>query len=123
MNSKKYIRFIKSKIKIVLILFIVFICASYLNVEVLTYKYGMQFKDLYNASGWIESCSLYKVFKYADDEAEVYYEAFNPNKKKVSATFMYHFKRVDDKWILDSWKCIWSQTGNADEFIWPYYFH
>lgn len=108
---------------IAIMILIVFIGASYLYVEILTYKYGTQFEHLYNASGWIENCSSYKVFKYADEAADVYYEAFNPNKKKVSATFMYHFKRVNDEWILDSWKCIWSQTGNADGFIWPYYFH
>lgn len=107
----------------VLIILIVFIIISYLYVEILTYKYGMQFAHLYDASSWIENCSSHKVFKYADDEADVYYEAFNPNEKKVSATFMYHFKRVNDTWMLDSWECIWSRTGSADGFIWPYYFH
>lgn len=109
MNNKTYIGFIKTVKKIVfalLILLIMLICVSYLNVEVLTYKYGAQFEHLYNASGWIENCSSYKVFKYADDEADVYYESFNQNKTKVNATFMYHFKRVNNEWILDSWKCI-----------------
>lgn len=66
------IGFIKTVKKIVfalLILLIMLICVSYLNVEVLTYKYGAQSEHLYNASGWIENCFSYKVFKYADDEA------------------------------------------------------
>lgn len=121
MNSKKI--YLKKLGMMVLIILIVFIIISYLYVEILTYKYGMQFAHLYDASSWIENCSSHKVFKYADDEADVYYEAFNPNEKKVSATFMYHFKRVNDTWMLDSWECIWSRTGSADGFIWPYYFH
>lgn len=35
------------------------------------------------------------------------------------------FCKADGEWILErgGWKTVWSKSGNADGFIWPYFYH
>lgn len=61
-----------------------------------------------------------------------YLRVLNYNKKKSTAKVLYiaaehssanifYFKKKNGLWIMDSWDTIWSKTGSADDFIWPYY--
>ncbi len=35
------------------------------------------------------------------------------------------FSKVDETWELEhnGWETVWSKTGSADGFIWPYFYH
>ena len=109
----------KRVIIIAAILLIIFV--PYIKVEILTMLYGEQFEELHNASGWVDEINFYKIMKYKDDYAEVYYVSIDDAGENEGG-FLYKFIKEDDEWILDNWNCIWSKHGNADEFIWPYYF-
>lgn len=113
----------KKKIGILLIILFLFVGGSYLKVEILTVLYGNQFESLYNASGWVPHMTYFKVMSYSDDKADVYYADLEEEDETSNATFLYHFQRVDNRWQLDEWECIWAEMGTADKFIWPYYFH
>lgn len=114
----------KKKIKLLIIaVLVICIIGSYLKVEILTLFYGNQFEDLYNASGWVDSLTYFKVMKYSKYKADVYYADLDSTDDTTGATFLYHFQKDSGQWVLDSWECIWSEGGSADKFIWPYYFH
>lgn len=102
---------------------IIFVGGSYLRVEILTALYGKQVEDLYNASGWVNKVTYYKVMTYSSDKAEVYYADLADDDETSNATFLYYFKKVDNEWVLDKWECIWAELGSADKLTWPYYFH
>lgn len=110
----------KRKIITILLLsiLIVFVGGTYLKVEILTALYGSQFEDLYNASGWFVQSKYFKVMDYSNQEADVYYAGSYDEKGMIDATFLYHFKKVNNEWKLDEWECIWAKYGSADEFIW-----
>lgn len=116
-NMKKKIKFL------IIAVLAIFIMGSYLKVEILTIFYGNQFEDLYNASGWVDSLTYFKVMEYSKYKADVYYADLDSTDDTTGATFLYHFEKDSGQWVLDSWECIWSEGGNADKFIWPYYFH
>lgn len=102
----------KVKILIVCILMIIFL--PYLNVELLTFRYGKDFElKEYNMVTGISYC---KVMKYRKNYAEVLYVC------KGEATILVKYERDDSgEWVDNYWECIWSASGSADEFIWPYY--
>ena len=97
--------------------------APYIKVEILTLMHGSEFAELYDASGWMNDMTYLKVYHYSLNEATVYYADLEDREEGSNATFLYHFSREDGEWNLQDWKCIWSESGNADEWIWPYYGH
>lgn len=117
----------KSNIKrcfiLLLILIGVMIVGSYVKVEIQTLFYGEQFSNLYDASGYIEDIKYFKVIKYSNENADIFYVAFSEQDESVPATFLYHFKKESEIWVLDSWECLWSKHGNAEKFFWPIYPH
>ena len=110
----------KKAMGIILLILLLLLLFPYLKVEVLTGIYGNQFESLYNASGWLNQLSYFKVMKYNGDKADVYYADLDGIS---GATFLYHFEKESGEWELKNWECIWSKSGSADKFIWPYYFH
>ena len=105
---KKYII-----LSIVLILLGV-IFFPYLKVEYLTMKYGDEFVGLEQQTKMLNDAKYLKVFSYNDTEAVVYYLS----DTRSLITFN---KDSDNNWQYKEWRVIWSKSGNADEFIWPYY--
>lgn len=106
---------------LLLLLVGIIIAGSYIKVEILTLFYGKQFSNLYDESGYIESIKYLKVMKYSNEDADIFYVALSEQDGSVPATFLYHFKKESEIWILDSWECLWSKHGNAEKFYWPIY--
>ncbi len=105
---------------IILVFTIVWAC-SMLHCEILTKQHSEEFafyreqmSNLYNISGW-------KVLKYSDNYAEVYYYEEN-NGRVVGGEVFAFCKAVDGTWV-ESGRYIasWWQDGNATAIIWPYH--
>lgn len=98
---------------IILLLFTVIF--PYAKVEYLTLQHGQEFVGLEQQVNMINQSKYHKVFVYDRDIAQVFYVSQNSGN-------MITFIRNENKdWVLSSWNTIWSKTGSADEFIWPYY--
>lgn len=113
----------KKKWYILFICLVAFVIAPYVRVEFLTLCYGDKFSNLYDASGWIEDISYFKVMKYREEEADVLYAAWSEEQQCIMGMFIYHFKRESGIWELERWECKWAKYGTAEEFYWPYYPH
>lgn len=107
---------------LILIILVVLILFPYIKVEVHTLLFGGQFRNLYNTSGWIEKVRYFKVMEYNNSYADVLYVSASENAGS-KATFLYHFQKENDQWELESWECLWSRSGNAEKFFYPYYPH
>ncbi len=97
---------------ILIILFLVFF--PYMKAEYLTLKYGYEFENLQRQTNMLSEVRYYKVLSYSDEVAEVFY---------VSDTGdLITFKKSEENiWTYTEWKTIWSNSGSADGFVWPYY--
>ena len=105
-------------IKIVLILIIVltFIWGiEILKCEILTCRYGIDFDTIYREFTMLEEIEYLKVLNYTDSFARVYYVS----KNRSSGDILF-FAKEKNKWIVENWKTIWSKSGSADDFVWPY---
>ncbi len=106
------------KVKIfVLILIIVLIAlfSPYARVEYLTLRYGESFEGLEQQTHMLNPADFHKVIEYSDTHAVVLYVS---STSKNEITFI---KDSNGLWKIEVWKTIWSKTGSADEFYWPYY--
>ncbi len=102
---------------ILAVIFLVFICfwfASYYKYETLTNKYGAPFAELYKETNMIDEIDYYKVMEYSENNATVYYVTRN-----AYGNLMY-FEKKADQWELKSWITVWSSSGSASGFMWPY---
>lgn len=105
----------KNLLLLLLIIMIIFLAKPYIKAEILTHKYGEQFRNLYEQTGFIDNVKMFKVLNYADNDAVVYYD------NSISVFICYFSK--SDEWELYDWKCVWAKDGNANEWIYPYYPH
>ena len=103
------------KKKLVLVVIILFICFSYGKVEFLSLKYSDLFKN--NHNNMIQNVDYCKVLKYGNDKAEVLFISDNHGNKDIV-----FYEKIDDIWTETCWKTVWSSSGTADGFIWPFYF-
>ena len=86
-----------------------------------TYKYGEVFRNVkihdIGGEGYLKDEKV-KILKYRRDSAEVYVVCESELNKFGS---IYYFKRDNENnWKFEHYDTIWSKTGSADEFIWPY---
>lgn len=104
-------RMITILIVFVLLLVIFF---PYLKAEVLTFQHGSEFEGLEQQTKMLAEAHYYKVLSYTEDTATAFY---------VSDTGdLITFRRDSQgNWQYTDWVTIWSNTGSADEFYWPYY--
>lgn len=98
------------------IVIIVLIFSPYLKAEILTLRFGKTFKHEYLQTNMIDSIQYFKVLDKKKDTAKVLYIT----SKHASANIVY-FKYLDGKWCMTNWVTVWSKSGSADSFIWPYY--
>lgn len=89
----------------------------YLRYEYLTFQYGNTFAGLQNSTHMIDEVDNLKVLTYSDSHARVYYIG---NTGDILT-----FRKVNGSWELENggWVTVWSKTGSADGFIWPYFYH
>jgi hypothetical protein len=64
----------------------------------------------------IDDIEYFKVMEYSKTSAHVYYVT----KNRTSAD-LFTFSKKDGQWVIEKWTTIWSRSGSADGFIWPYY--
>lgn len=87
----------------------------YMKYELLTWKNGAEFSGLQKTTNMIGDVDYLKVLDYSVDSARVYYVGESGN--------ILTFIQNNERWELVSWKTIWSKSGSADNFIWPYFYH
>ncbi|MCM0666563.1 hypothetical protein [Flavobacterium tyrosinilyticum] len=81
----------------------------------MTWKHGSEFLIPKEVSSMIGGVSSKKVLEYSNDSAIVYLIS---SEKSSGDTIC--FIIIDGKWIFSNWRTVWSKTGSADGFIWPY---
>ncbi len=107
----------KKRIKwIILLICLAVLFSPYLKVEYLTWRYGDEFTDGYKQTNMIDEVTFLKVMKYSETSAQVYYV-----DRRYEVTDLLTFSKQDGQWVMDRWETIWSRSGSADGFIWPYY--
>jgi hypothetical protein len=108
----------KKVVTIVLIIaitcFVIFWTLSIIKCENLTSQYGKEFEGLEESTNMLKESETVKVLNYSNMTARVYY-------KDREGGDILRFIKQDGKWVLDKWeKTVWSRTGSADGFMWPY---
>lgn len=101
-------------ITFILLIFLLILFFPYLKAEVLTVRYGKEFAGLQKQTNMLSESKYYKVISYSYDSAEVFYVSDSGNL----LTFK---KDSNGEWKYSKWKTIWSTSGSASEFMWPYY--
>lgn len=111
-------KFVISIVSILVLCLLLVWIVPYIQCEILTAKYGDEFMDLEKSIQMIDEADYLKVLEYSETFARVYY---------VSDTGgdILTFCKTDGAWNLerDGWETVWSKSGNADGFIWPYFYH
>lgn len=101
---------------IIVLIFVVGLTIPYVKAELLTAKYGKEFAYGYEQSGMIEQIEYFKVISCFNGNATVFYVL-----NEHSAGVLMNFARGSGEWTLTDWRVIWSTSGSADSFCWPYY--
>lgn len=122
---------------IIFIILVVILAIPYIQVEKLTQKYGNEFEKLYNQNGFYEDIEYFKILKYKDINACMYYpneeieRDIQQDKDSVAVLYVeenhsscaiYIFLQDAQGWKLEKWETIWSFSGSSDGIMWPYYF-
>lgn len=109
---------IKKKHLVIVVIFIILAIAiiPYIKAELLTNKYGNQFKELYKQTNMISDIEYMKVLDYNNEYSKVCYITANHKSSVIIV-----FSKENETWILDNWTVIWSQSGSANGLIWPFY--
>lgn len=93
---------------------VIFWLFSIVKCEINTYLHGSQFVGEYEQTNMIGGNPKTKVLKYSEEYAEIYY--VNDEGGDIIT-----FEKINEKWIMKEWKdTVWSATGSADGFMWPY---
>ena len=98
----------------ILSLFFALWVVSIIRCEILTFQHRNEFKGLEIKTNMLPATETIKVLSYTDETAIVLY------RKRRYYTCVFKFIKKNGEWIRVSWNTIWSNTGNADGFIWPY---
>ena len=123
---------------IVIILIIIYLSIPYFMIERLTQKYGVEFENLYSKNGFYDGIEYLRVLQYKEEKVDIYYldddylreELKNLDDKYAvilyveenhSSEAVYIFEDKNGQWEMVEWNLIWSFSGSADTFMWPYY--
>lgn len=126
-------------VAIIIALFLIYLAVPYFQAGHLTKKYGTEFLDLYSENGFYDNIEYLKVFQYRDEKTNLYYLDDDRLKEELrdlgrdyavvlyveenhSSASLFIFYDEDGQWKLSSWNLIWSTSGTADGFMWPYYY-
>ena len=89
---------------------------SILKCELLTSQYGQQFVGLQEQTHMLGELDYLKVLDYSASAARVYYVGSNRSGGDILK-----FTKQDGDWTYLEWeKTVWSKSGSADAFMWPY---
>lgn len=95
---------------------IIFWGISIVKCEYQTAKYGFQFKESYREHTMITHPDYLKLLEYDDCKAVVYYV----KKGEGGNILLFQRENATSDWSFTYWKTIWSRTGSASGFVWPY---
>jgi hypothetical protein len=88
--------------------------ASIIKCEILTYRYWKEFEGLEQSTNMLKKSETIKVLDYSKVSARIYY-------KDREGGDILKFNKQDGRWVFDKWeRTVWSRTGSADGFMWPY---
>ncbi len=110
---KKLLKWLKRIFIVIIVCFVVVWSASILKCEVLTFQHWKEFEGLEESTNMIGNSETVKVLDYSDLSARVYY-------KNREGGDILTFEKQDGEWVYNKWETIWSRTGSADDFLWPY---
>ncbi len=96
--------------------FVLYWGIAIINCEYMTYRYGQQFEDAYIGHTMFQKPDYHKVIHYTETTAKVYYA----NYGKGGDVVYYERENPDSEWTFVKWITVWSASGSADDFIWPY---
>lgn len=116
----------------------IFAYKPYYQTNILTDKYGNQFKKRYEDVGLYENIEYFKVIKYKQEDIKMYcsnsyirtkinnlsdeYAVILYVEKGHSSVSLFAFKNSKEgDWKLDNWYTVWSSSGSADGITWPFY--
>lgn len=74
------------------------------------------FQNEYQQTGMIDEIEYFRIISYSNEEASVFYVL-----EDHSAGVVLSYRKEQGSWKLQRWEAIWSTTGSADGFYWPYY--
>ena len=100
----------------ILLCLVLAVAVPYGRVEYLTARYGAEFSRGYCQTGMVDAVAFWKVMEYQADAAQVYYSL-----PDGAGGILLHFVRDGGGWSLRTWEAVWSSSGSADGWIWPYY--
>jgi hypothetical protein len=89
--------------------------AAITRCEILSFQHWKEFEGLGEKStNMISKAETVKVLEYNNMSARIYYKNYYGGN-------ILRFIKQDEKWVFTKWeKTVWSRTGSADDFIWPY---
>lgn len=96
------------------LIFLLIVFFPYLKAEILTAKYGEEFWGLEQQTNMLSESYYHKVLSYSNEEAKVFYAS-------NSGDLLTFKKDTDGIWKLFRWETVWSKSGSASGFMWPYY--
>ena len=102
-------------ILVICVLCVIVLIFPYITAEFLTFKYGSEFNNLQQQTNILIDVEYYKVISYSNETAKVFYVSSS------SGNLLTFEKDSKGNWKYSEWKTIWSNSGSADEFMWPYY--
>jgi len=59
-----------------------------------------------------------KVLRYSPEQARIYYV-----NEEQSAANILDFTNENGSWRHSRWDAVWSKTGSAESYVWPYFYH
>lgn len=101
-----------------LLIFLLIWGVSLAKCEILTMMHRNEFNEAYKSNTMLGETEYCKVIDYSEDRARVYYVSSNCSGGDVLT-----FTKENGEWKYENWDTIWSTTGSADDFIWPYWWH
>ena len=110
---------LKSKSIVVIVLATIIVClfivwgASIIKCEILTSNHKEDFQEASIEIAEIMKFDDWKVLKYSQGHAEVYY--YSDGGGAVIS-----YDQINGVWVERTWEAVWSATGSADDIIWPY---
>lgn len=110
--------------KILMIIYIIILLSPsllYVPIEVNTYLYGYQFKNIQIENGYDIPTIYYKIFSISDNEAKLFYVQGENGEHRVGNFFT--FVKENGTWKYHGrGSTVWSKFGSASEFTIPPYF-
>ena len=105
----------KAKMSLVLIIlcFLLYWGLSIAVCEWRTFKYGKEFYGLDEMTNMLNASETVKVLSCSRTYAVVYY-------RDRKGGDIIEFIKENNEWVLYKWQIIWSRTGSAEGFMWPY---